>query len=160
MGKTGVVERAARRREKCETRTSGNAEARADEILKGVGGGIRVYTEKALARKIRLEAARLPEADETAMPREAAEYLVRRQVALLVRSARLSRLQAAVLALVVEGWSLSDIARRFGIHYRKAARVYHRARIRIESGGSPWDGLYEVYRMEVRRCIYRRRRRS
>ncbi len=129
----------------------------ADQLLMDESDGTRVYTERQLARKIRLEDRRIPEMDETAIPKLAADYLVRKQLAQMAHSATLSKAQAALLALAVEGWSPVDISRRFDIPYDEVLRRLRIIRKRLQSGGSPWDGLYEVYWQEVHRYVYRRR---
>ena len=133
-------------------------EKAADRLLAGTSRGPRVYTERALARKIRLERARLPEAEVTAMPQPAADYLVRRQLELVAQQAGLTRLQAAVLALAVEGLGAVEIAREFGISHYAVQRQLRIARRRIAAAHSPYDGLFEVYWHEVHRCVYHKRR--
>ena len=133
-------------------------ENEADRLLRETNDGVRTYTERQLARKIRLETPKLPEIEETALPNEAVEYLLRRQVELLVDSARLSRLQAAVLSLALQGWSTRQISARFGIPYTTTKRLLASGRRRIARSPSPYDGLYEVYWSEVHRYVYRRRR--
>jgi hypothetical protein len=130
-------------------------EAASSALMEAVEG-VRVYTERQLARKCRLEQARLPEIEETAMPRLAADYLARQQVMLLVESARLTKLQASLLGHLVEGWQLADISREYGIPYTELVRRYRILRRKIEAGGSPYDGLYEVYWREVHRHVYRK----
>lgn len=128
----------------------------ADELLLQDGSDVRVYTERQLARKMRLEKDRLQDVEETAIPVEAADYLVRRQVELMTESGGLTKLQSAVLAHVIDGWQLIDIARHYGMGLDRLKRQYRIALERIERGGSPWDGLYEVYWREVHRYVYRR----
>jgi DNA-binding NarL/FixJ family response regulator len=128
----------------------------ADDLIGGVEKGPRVYTERQLARKIRLEDARMSRIDETAMPDRAADYLLRKQLQQEALSARLTKAQAALLALVIEGWSAADISQRFGMSYDNVRRRLRLLKKRLESGGSPYDGLYEVYWREVHRYVYRK----
>ena len=132
------------------------SEEAADAFLKEALQGVNVYTERQLARKIRLENARLPEVEETTMPPRTADYLVRQQLKLMVESARLTKPQAALLALVVEGWRLIDISEHYAIPYEDVLRRFRIVCWKIKKGGSPYDGLYEVYWREVNRHIYRK----
>jgi DNA-directed RNA polymerase specialized sigma24 family protein len=138
--------------------TSQQLEETADQLLSESENGQRTYTERALARKIRLEERHLPEMNETAMPGPAIDYIQRRQMALLVDSARLTRPQAAVLTLALQGWDPCEIADEFSLPYEKVIRQLRIARARVENGGSPYDGLYEVYWREVHRYVYRKGR--
>jgi len=131
-------------------------EQEADRLLTELVDGTRPYTERQLARKIRLEESRLPETDETAVPQVVVDYLLKRQAELLASSARLSRLQAAALALALQGLSARQIAVRIRIPYGMVRRALRAARRRIASRPSPYDGLYEVYWSEVNRYIYRK----
>ncbi|MEN6521256.1 MAG: sigma factor-like helix-turn-helix DNA-binding protein [Armatimonadota bacterium] len=133
-------------------------EEAADEMLREEAGGRkRVYTEKQLARKIRLESKRIPDAGECCLPAEALDYLLRKQISLMIDCSRLSKLQAAVLFMVSEGYSLTEIAKDFDISYDSVRRALRTARSRLSRNNSPYDGLYEVYWSEVHRYIYRKR---
>ncbi|MBI2844539.1 MAG: hypothetical protein HYX78_14180 [Armatimonadetes bacterium] len=130
----------------------------ADELLGGAPGGARIYSERALTRKIRTESVRLKIVDETQLPEITLDYLLHSQIRLLIDSSRLTRFQASVLALSLTGWDITDIASRFRLGYNRVARALQIAERKVSEGGSPYDGIYEVYWQEVHRYIYRRRR--
>lgn len=138
-------------------KTQEQLEEAADNLLAEISDGPRVYTEHALARKIRLEHERIAteETDELETPVVALDYLLVKQVRLMIESAKLTKLQAAVLSLILYGWDPADVAERFGISYDRALRLLRIAMMRVERGGSPYDGLYEVYWSEVHRYVYR-----
>lgn len=127
-------------------------EAEADRLTAG-----GCYTERGIARKVRLERARLLELDETAFPSEATEYIFRAWFQQLVESARLSKLQAAILGLSAEGWTARQVSRQFGMKRAKVRWHLSMARKKLACGGSPYDGLWGVYWQEVHRYIYRKR---
>ncbi|MEN6371123.1 MAG: LuxR C-terminal-related transcriptional regulator [Armatimonadota bacterium] len=132
-------------------------EEAADELLREAAGGRkRVYTEKQLARKIRLESKRIPDAGECCLPTEALDYLLRKQIKLMIDCSRLSKLQAAVLFMILEGYSLTEIAQNYDISYDSVRRALRIARNKLSRRSSPYDGLYEVYWSEVHRYIYRK----
>jgi DNA-binding CsgD family transcriptional regulator len=147
-----VGSRAVDRREK----TMQQLEEEADGILEGLDGSMRVYSEKQLARKIRLEECRMPVVGETDLPAEVADYLLACQLRHMIETARLTRLQGAVMGCVLMGWSAEEIASRFGIALQKVKRALKAARRRIAQRGSHYDGLYEVYWSEVHRYVYRK----
>lgn len=117
----------------------------------------RVYTERQMARKMRLESKRILEAGECCLPTEVTDYLLKKQIRLMIDCSRLSKLQAAVLCLTVEGHSLGEIAGNFEIPYDSVQRALRVARRKLSRNNSPYDGLYEVYWSEVHRYIYRKR---
>lgn len=131
----------------------------ADRLLAETHGpGRRAYTERQLARKIRLEDRRMIEVEETSLPTVVVDYILREHARLLVSSAVLSKLQAAVLTLSIRGLRPIDIAAEFGVPYWLVDRALRQARARLMDGSSPYEGLYEVYWSEVHRYIYRRPR--
>jgi hypothetical protein len=136
--------------------TCEQVEQAADELLRNLNSEHRIYTEKQLARKTRLERMKLPDLDDTTMPTEAAEYLLRGQIELMVQSARLSKFQGAVLTLALEGQTMQEIATSSKIPYHTIARTIRIARSRVAKVHSPYDGLYEVYWHEVHRYVYRK----
>lgn len=128
----------------------------ADEILKKPDRHTRTYTEKQLARKIRLEDRRMTVVDETSVPAVVVDYLLAGQLKLMVETARLTKLQAAVLGFSMLGWTTVEMAYYFDISPIRVKRARKSAQRRISRGGSPYDGLYEVYWSEVRRYVYRK----
>ena len=133
-------------------------EEEADRLLIDYRDNLRTYSERALARKIRLENERLPEVEETRTSNVVTDYLLHRQIELLIGCARLSKLQASVLSLALSGWHPAEISSRFGISYQIVKRALRIAQSRIAGNSSPYDGLYEVYWQEVNRYVYRKRR--
>ena len=134
-------------------------EEAADRIITELGDSRqRIYSERQLARKIRLEEARMSEVEETSLPPLAVDYIIHEQARLLISAAKLNKLQGAVLILVLEGFSVIDISCKFSIPCCLVERELRRARNRIKRARSPYDGLYEVYWSEVHRYVYRKPR--
>lgn len=133
-------------------------EAAADALLAELGDEVRVYSEQALSRKMRIEAGRMAEVEETATPEVVIDFLLRRQIELLTDSARLNKLEASVLGLAIQGWKPFEIAERFGLALDTVCRVLRIARRKISKVSSPYDGLYRVYWQEVHRYVYRKHR--
>lgn len=132
-------------------------EKAADDLLKVVNGEMRTYTDRHLARKMRLERLRLPELNELSTPSEAESYLFEQEIRSMVDTGRLTKLQGAILMLVFEGISILGISLQFGLTPHRVRQVLKAARKRLTTGGSPYDGLYEVYWQEVNRYVYRKR---
>lgn len=130
-------------------------ESAADALLAEMDDGAKTYTEKALARKIRIEDKRLDELEELATPKVAIDYLMISQVQLLINSAKLTKLQGAMLVMALYGWDPNDISHKFNLPYDRVIRLLRITRGRVARGGSPYDGLYEVYWSEVHRYVYR-----
>ncbi len=130
----------------------------ADSFLSPQSKDVRIYTEQALARKIRQERRRMQDFDETAIPESAAAYILKRQIELTIASAGLTRFQAAVMTMAMMGWNATDIAARFGLPYHKILRALRISRRKIKKGSSPYYGLWEVYWSEVMRRGYRKPR--
>lgn len=133
-------------------------EETADSLVAKETQYARIYSEKALARKIRLERSRTLDFDETALPDSAAHYILKSHIKIAISSAPLTKFQSAVIALEMMGWSAKDISERFRLPYHKIIRTIRIARRKISRGVSPYDGLWEVYWSEVRRRGYRRPR--
>lgn len=136
--------------------TEESLEELADEILAKLDDGPRTYSERALSRKIRRENARLPEVEETEVPCVVVDYLLQKQIQLLIDSCKISRTQASILALSIHGWKVIDISLEFKIPYPTVLQLIERTRRKLAQTRSPYDGLYEVYWGEVNRYIYRR----
>jgi hypothetical protein len=139
-----------------KTITRKRMEQVADELLRDFNQEDRIYTEQQLERKIRLEQSRYSNQNVITIPNEAAEYLLRKQVELMVQSAKLSKLQGAILVLTLEGLTVHEIATSTKIPHHIVARTLRIARYRISKAHSPYDGLYEVYWNEVHRYVYRK----
>jgi len=137
---------------------SAQLEETADLLTVGKTQSARIYTEKALTRKIRLERSRQFDFDETALPDSAAHYILKSHIKIAISSAHLTKFQSAVVALEMMGWSAADISEHFNLPYYKITRAIRIARRKIRRGSSPYDGLWEVYWSEVRRRGYRRPR--
>jgi CRP-like cAMP-binding protein len=133
-------------------------EEAADSIISRNMENTRIYTEKALARKIRLEQKHMLDFDDTALPESAAHYILKSHIRLTVSSAGLTKFQSAVTTLAMMGWSPRDIADHFELPYHKIIRALRIAQRKIKHGTSPYHGLWEVYWSEVRRRGYRKPR--
>lgn len=135
-----------------------DVESAADAILLESGDGVKIYSERALERKMRIEAKRMPDMEETSLPHVVIDYLLHSQIELLMGSAVLTRFQAAVLELAIQGWQPAQIADDFHIPLHIVKRTLSIARRKVSQRRSCYDGLYQVYWQEVHRCIYRKHR--
>ena len=131
-------------------------EETANQLLAELSDGEgRVYTERQLARKMQLEAERMPEVEETASPSIVVDHILREHTKLLISSAKLNKLQAAVLTIALSGLRVVDIAIEYDIPYWLVDSTLRQAQIKLKNKHSPYDGLYEVYWSEVHRYVYR-----
>jgi hypothetical protein len=110
------------------------------------------YTTANFARKLRASNARASRSA-VADGSEAADLLMRRQLADLAGKARLTCKQSQVVGHRLFGDSLVEIAKLYGYTKQCAFVIFSQAvrRLRRALKDDPYFGIEEVYRAEVRR---------
>jgi len=133
-----------------------DVEEAADALLESdyaLGRKHGVFTAVRLARRMRLEAERLPALHENAIPEEVQTYLVEQRTDELVQLARLGPMQEICFRLCASGLSVRQTASVLGIGRRRVELHLRSARRRVKAvyHEGPYAGWYEVYLSEVRR---------
>jgi len=122
------------------------------------GGEFKVYSERALQRKIRDEQRRLRPQSDIGLAPEAIEYLILARLREMMAVPGLSRLERRAALLDGTGFAPRDAARFLGVRIGRYRRLLASAKYKVERYGSdPYAGWYEVYLAEVNRYIYRGR---
>jgi len=135
-------------------------EKAADEMLRSAGllqGRRRVYTQRQLDRKARLEKRRLAEHPDSMPSDEMIDYLAERQIDELVDVSGLTAIQEICYRLYTCGLSCGEIAATLDLSYHVVAARLRAAerKVRAAYKEGQYAGWYEVYLSEVRRTVRR-----